>query len=333
MTVAKKIIIKQKSAGQRLDIFLSKKLKITRSQTQKMIEYGQILINGKLPKTHGKKIIKNDVIFIGVKTKESSKFSTKKQTAKLQRIPYKALKHFNINDIVIKANTPDYLVVDKPAGLLTHSLPNNKEVSLASILSKKYPRLKKVGENPQRPGIVHRLDRDASGLLVVAKNNKMFECLKQQFKNRAIKKEYWALIHGQITADWAKINFPLGRSKRSKRMAARPFTIKGIESEGAGKNATTEFWVEKRFINFTLLRVKIYTGRMHQIRAHLLAYNHPLVGDSIYFQKKRKHAWDDKLGQLFLYCCLLGFKDLNGHEQIFKLPLPKKLKEFLKIIK
>ena len=157
--------------------------------------------------------------------------------------------------------------------------------------------------------------------------------LKEQFKNRTIEKEYWALIHGKMEADWAELNFPLGRSKRGERMAARPFTIKGLENDAGGKNALTELWAEKKFINFTLLRVKIHTGRMHQIRAHLLAYNHPLVGDSVYFQKKRKHVWDEKLGRLFLHCYLLSFKDLQGNKQNFESLLPTKLKEFLKIIK
>lgn len=326
MPTAKKIIIDEKSAGQRLDIFLSEKLSISRSQIQKMIKFKQIMINDQLPRKTGEKLDLNDIIFIATKKQKLVIPAHKRQTIK-------PLKKFAINDIVIVADTPDYIIIDKPAGLLTHSLPNNKEESVASILCKKYPQLKKVGDSPERPGIVHRLDRDASGLLIVAKNNKMFEHLKEQFKNRTIEKEYWALIHGQMEADWAELNFPLGRSKHGDRMAARPFTIKGLESDSGGKQALTEIWVEKKFVNFTLLEVKIYTGRMHQIRAHLLAYNHPLVGDSVYFHKKRKHSWDEKLGRLFLHCHLLGFKDLQGKQQSFESPLPKKLKEFLKIIK
>jgi 23S rRNA-/tRNA-specific pseudouridylate synthase len=111
-------------------------------------------------------------------------------------------------------------------------------------------------------------------------------------------------------------------------MAAHPEQIRGVAST-AGKEAKTEFLVEQRFVNFTLLRVKIHTGRMHQIRAHMLAYNHPVVGDPLYFQKKRKRRWDDELGRLFLQAVKLGFTDLAGEQQTFELPLDTELSHFL----
>ena len=110
-------------------------------------------------------------------------------------------------------------------------------------------------------------------------------------------------------------------------MAAVPAGTEG------SKEARTEFVVEKEFVNFTLLRIKIYTGRMHQIRVHFLAYNHPLVGDPLYFQKKQKRTWDEKLGRLFLHSAKLGFADLAGEKQVFESPLPKELKSFLKELK
>jgi 23S rRNA pseudouridine955/2504/2580 synthase len=114
-------------------------------------------------------------------------------------------------------------------------------------------------------------------------------------------------------------------------MAAHPEIIRGQASK-AGKEAKTEFLVEKRFVNFGLLRVKIHTGRMHQIRAHMLAYNHPVVGDPLYFQKKRKRRFDDELGRLFLHSTKLGFTDLAGQVQTFESPLPKQLSDFLTIL-
>ena len=195
-----------------------------------------------------------------------------------------------------------------------------------------YPGLKKVGDDEKRPGIVHRLDKEASGLLVVARNQSTFELLKDQFKNRTVEKEYIVLVHGVVAKDWDEIKFPIERSKTLDRMSALPATQRGL-TNASGKEAFTEFDVEKRFINFTLLRVKIHTGRMHQIRAHLLAYNHPVVADPLYFQKKRKDRWDKVCGRLFLHCTRLAFIDKNGERQEFNSPLPKKLSDFLLLLK
>ncbi|MFH2018870.1 MAG: RNA pseudouridine synthase, partial [bacterium] len=234
----------------------------------------------------------------------------------------------DVKDIKIVAETPDYIVINKPSGMLTHSTNRLEKDSLAELLAEKYPELKKVGEDPVRPGIVHRLDKEASGLLVVARTQKMFDHLKNQFKKRTIEKEYIVLAHGKVAKDWDEINFPIARSRTTDRMSARPLAKKG-EIDEDSKTAKTEFLVEKRFVNFTLLRVKIYTGRMHQIRAHLLAYNHPVVGDPLYFQKKRKRMWDERLGRLFLHCSKLGFVDLTGTKVSFESRLPKELEEFL----
>jgi RluA family pseudouridine synthase len=262
----------------------------------------------------------------------------------------------------IIAETPDYVVVYKPSGLLTHPTQANEKETLSGWLVKKYPAMKKVGDSlsppppslaegenkrptrassrfagvagraegeNMRPGIVHRLDKEASGLLVVARTQKMFNHLKEQFKNRTIEKEYTVLAHGKVAKDWAEINFPIGRSETSAKMAAMPRTVKGQPS-AMGKEAATEFEVEQRFVNFTLLKVKIHTGRMHQIRAHLFAYNHPVVGDPLYFQKRRKNDWDKKCGRLFLHCSKLSFTDLGGRKQCFEAALPQELVQFLR---
>ena len=114
-------------------------------------------------------------------------------------------------------------------------------------------------------------------------------------------------------------------------MAAQPLMVRG-EKNSVGKEALTEFLVEKRFVNFTLLKVTIHTGRMHQIRVHLLAYNHPVVGDPLYNQKKRKSTWDKKLGRLFLHCTQLVFTDLKGEKKVFESALPIELETFLKTL-
>ena len=315
----KKIQI-ENNQPERLDVFLSAKLKTTRSQIQKLIDNDLVTINGKTATKTGALVRPTDKIIVNKPVAEK-KLTVKEAEIKKEK--------FKIN--IIK-ETPDYLVVEKPYGLLTHSTDKNEPDSLASMLAKKYPGLKKVGDDPKRPGIVHRLDKEASGLLVVARTQKMFEHLKDQFKNRTVQKEYSVLAHGKTSKDFDEINFPLERGRNIERMSALPATEYG-RTNPLGKEALTEFDVEKRFINFTLLKVKIHTGRMHQIRAHLLAYNHPVVGDPLYKQKKRKDKWDKVCGRLFLHCTKLGFVDLNGEKQEFTSTLPQPLANFLLLLK
>ncbi len=311
----KKIIIPKTNAGERLDIFLAEKLKISRSQVKKMIEAEQVFVNKKLPKKPGDSLTAESVIEI--KKPKITKATTEKKIAR--QIKYTAK---------IISETPDYIVVDKPTGMLAHPTMAKETNTLADFITKKYPEIKHVGDDPMRPGIVHRLDKEASGLMVIARTQKMFNHLKEQFKNRTIAKEYLALAHDPMARNWDEINFPISRSETSDRMAAIP------EGEASrGKEAKTEFTLEKNFVNFSLIRVKIHTGRMHQIRAHMLAYNHPLVGDPLYFQKKQKRTWDEKLGRLFLHSTKLGFTDLEGNQQTFQSPLPKELADFLKLLK
>ena len=325
------IIVPIESDKQRLDIFLSKKLKISRSQVQKMIEKSLVKINSELPKKAGSRLKITDKITIlkkikNQKTKEPKNEPTNKIANKL------APKKFKVSDIKIVKETDDYLIINKPTGLLVHPTQANEKNTLVDLLIKKYPIIKKVGEDLARPGIVHRLDKEASGLMVVAKTQDMFEHLKQQFKKRKVKKKYMVLTYGKVLPDNDTINFPIIRSKKTERMASVPGTKNKIKVD-EGKDALTEFWIEKRFINFTLLRVKIYTGRTHQIRTHMLAYNHPIVGDNIYYNKKQPRKWGDNLGRLFLHCIKLGFVDLENNKQNFESKLPKHLQEFLKIIK
>ena len=355
MKPANKIKLTKKDAGQRLDVFLSAKLKISRSQAQKMIAAEQILVNEKLPKKAGDNLSAGSVIDFRLQTSDFSNKHTNKSQSKV-RSPK--------SEVQIVAETPDYVVVEKPTGMLSHATMAGEKNTLANFITKKYPGVKKVGDPSTtkgagqatnlRPGIVHRLDKEASGLMVIARTQKMFNRLKEQFKNRTVDKEYFALVHGKVARDWGEINFPITRSETADRMAARPLTERAenilplqqtvrtqnlapsqpvINEPSGEKEAKTEFWVEKKFTNFTLLKIKIHTGRMHQIRVHLLAYNHPLVGDPLYFQKKQKRVWDEKLGRLFLHSTKLGFTDLEGNHQTFESPLPKELDEFLTLLK
>ncbi len=317
-TRAQNFTVSETDIRPRLDIFLSAEADLSRSQIQKLIKSGQVLVNNKPAGKTGQPLPPGATVTITPapnKTTTPDRLKTKKTIAAAPNLK-------------IIAATDDYIVIDKPTGLLTHPTLANEPNSVASFLVKKYPELKNVGDDPVRPGIVHRLDKEASGLLVVARTPAMFEHLKNQFKNRSIGKEYTVLAHGKVAKDWDEIKFRISRGDTNERMAAQPTLVRG-EASTLGKEALTEFLVDKRFVNFTLLKVTIHTGRMHQIRVHLLAYNHPVVGDPLYKQKKRKSIWDAKLGRLFLHCNRLSFVDLNGETQEFNSALPPELSAFL----
>lgn len=225
--------------------------------------------------------------------------------------------------------TADYLVIDKPAGLMVHPAPGKNEPTLADALTARYPTLSSVGDSNDRPGIVHRLDKEASGLMVIARTQPMFENLKEQFKNRAINKEYLALVRGVIKHDHNIINRPIGRSlTKGGRMAAHS------QNQAKDRQAITEYWVEKRFSHHTLLRVKPRTGRPHQIRVHLNSFGFPIVGDKVYTNlKARRSLMRHPLPRLFLHATKLGFRDLQSEYREYESPLPAELENFLKTLR
>lgn len=245
--------------------------------------------------------------------------------------------------IIIFENN-DYLVLNKPAGLIVHGGTGIDEPVLTDWLRERYPEIENVGDDPIRPGIVHRLDKEASGLMIVAKNQKAFDYFKKQFQKRKIVKKYTALTHGKISKDEDLIAFPIKRSKDGYKMAALPVSSETISDKNKpsnrdrgtlraqeeSKEAITEFSVLYRYINYTLLDVKIKTGRTHQIRVHFYAYGHPLVGDPLYWTKKTKVKNEKlNLGRIFLVARELNFKDLDGEKQSFTIDLPKDLQSFL----
>lgn len=315
------IKIKQSEENQRLDIFLADKLNLSRSKVQKMIKESEILVNDKKSKAHYL-LKEGDEIKIKPVGAIHELPSQKNNKSKTCSWPGSGIPQFKVI-----AETNDYLIINKPAGLTVHGGKNIDEPTLTDALIKKYPKISKVGDDPMRPGIVHRLDKEASGLMVVARTNKMFEHLKQQFQKRQIKKEYTALIYGKIAKEDDEINFPISRSAQGFKMAAH-------SQKQGGRNAITEFEVAKHFINYTLLKIKTKTGRSHQVRVHMSAYGHPLVGDDLYGTRKTREQ-NKKLGltRIFLHADYLGFNDLRGEWQEWRIELPIELKKFLKKIK
>jgi 23S rRNA pseudouridine1911/1915/1917 synthase len=316
--------IKKSQAGGRLDIFLAENLfGFTRSQIQKLIKQENIIVNEEKVSSHYNlkegdkvKIIKTDFSVPAVSVEK----------------PVKAVRP----NIKIIAETDDYLVVNKPAGLTMHGADSIKEKTLADFLVEKYPEIKKVGEEKNRPGIVHRLDKEASGLVAVARIQDFFLNLKDQFKNRKTEKEYTVLVYGRVDKEGDKILFPIKRAQDGFKMAAMPTTDRGKDNLNrlGVRDAITEFKIAKRFINFTLLKVKIKTGRTHQIRVHMFAYGHPLVGDELYNTKKtREQNKKLNLGRVFLVADKLSFYDKEGEKRTFTVGLLNELKEFLERVK
>lgn len=222
-------------------------------------------------------------------------------------------------EIKIVYEDNNFLVIDKPAGLEVAAEIKTDEPTLVLWLVKKYPGISKIGPDPARPGIVHRLDKNASGLLLVAKTETAFENFSKQFKERTVKKEYTVLVHGELTQEEGVIEFPIARAK-SGRFAALPL------SSEAGRPAVTEYEVIKRFKNFTLLLARIKTGRTHQIRVHFFALGYPVVGDKLYRPRKIKEA---ALPRLFLHASKISFIDLDGGKKEFRSDLPEELRDFL----
>ncbi|MEK7105436.1 MAG: RluA family pseudouridine synthase [Patescibacteria group bacterium] len=214
----------------------------------------------------------------------------------------------------------DILVVNKPAGLLVHKVEGKDEETLADLLVKDYPELKSVGDKPERPGIIHRLDKFVSGVMVVARTQEAFDFMKAQFKERRMKKEYIALVHGHMPRPVDTIKLKIARSREKARMVARP---EGQE----GRDAVTHYEVTDTFKNYDLLRVQIETGRTHQIRVHMHALGHPLVGDPLYKIKRIKSK--ELADRVFLHAAKLTLTMPSGETKTFEAPMPEELVNFL----
>jgi len=231
-----------------------------------------------------------------------------------------------ISEIEIVYEDDDIIVIDKPAGVLSERAESSKSSSVVDFLVKYYPKIKEVGEDKQRFGIVHRLDKDTSGVMIVAKNNKSFEFLKSQFKDRKVQKTYTALVYGTVEPKEGIIDFRIGRSKTRPNMQTVIDTKKklGIKS----REALTLYKTIKSFDGYSLLEAYPKTGRMHQIRVHLKAIGYPVVGDKKYFFKKYAKI-KPVLGRQFLHAGKLKIKLPNGKVSAFKSKLPEDLERFL----
>ena len=293
----KKIISDNK--GKRIDAYISEKEEITRTTAQRLIEAGNILVNGKKQKSSYKVSI-GDIITI-------EEVEAKLIELKAQDIPIEII--YEDNDII---------VVNKPKGMVVHPGNGNSEGTLVNaIMAICKDSLSGIG-GEIRPGIVHRLDKDTSGLLIVAKNDKAHVNISEQIKNHEVKKTYIALVRGIIKENEATIDMPIGRSNSDRKKMA---VTKN------GKNAITHIKVLKRYDNkYTLLEINIETGRTHQIRVHLSHIGYPIIGDYIYSNGKNEFG---VVGQC-LHAKRLEFKHpTSGKKIILEAPLPEYFENIL----
>jgi 23S rRNA pseudouridine1911/1915/1917 synthase len=295
------IKVNPENQNERLDKFLTAQIKISRSKIQKLIKDGKITLNGEKVTPHF--FLRSDDK-ININAKDIKIENISKELKPNKKVKYK-----------IVFEDDNVLVIDKPSGLLVHPTDKMESDTLVNGLIAYYPKLKKVGEDALRPGIVHRLDKDVSGLMLVCKTQKAFEYFKKLFQERKVKKIYTALVHNPMER--------LESSSKGKMLVK--------SKEQGGKEAITKYVVIKQFQNFSLLEVQIETGRTHQIRTHLNFINHPIVGDKLYQQKKVKA--NIELDRPFLHSTKLGFKNLDGKYLEFESKLPVKLNKILKQIK
>lgn len=230
-------------------------------------------------------------------------------------IPNSAVKFSIVTD------TNDYVVIDKPAGIVVHQTQVHPEPdTVVNGLLALYPQLADVGDDSWRPGIVQRLDQFVSGVMVIAKTQSMFEYLKKQFQHHQVLKRYLALAHGKFSQPGGEITFSIARSERNfTKMAARP--------DASGKTAHTKYTVIKQYQHYAFLELEISTGRTHQIRVHLNALGHPLVGETTYLPKNFRSRLQP--GRLFLHAADLRFTLPNGSEVHYSSPLPQPLQAIL----
>lgn len=289
--------------NKRIDAYMAEKYEdISRVAIQRLIETGKILVNGKKEKSSYKVQVNDKITMEEEKAVEIE--------LKAQDIP-----------VEIIYEDRDIIVVNKPKGMVVHPANGNPDGTLVNaIMSICKDSLSGIG-GEIRPGIVHRLDKDTSGILIVAKNDKAHINLSQQIKEHKVKKTYIALVKGIVKENNATINMPIGRSEKDRKKMA--VTKKG-------KEAITHFKVLKRYDKYTLLEINIETGRTHQIRVHLSQIGYPIVGDEVY--SKGKNEWNIK-GQC-LHAKSLDFKHpITNEDMHLEAKIPQYFKKILEELK
>ncbi len=298
-------------AGERLDAFLASHIEgWSRARLQRLIEDGDVSVNAHAAKA-SYKLHAGDTIEVELVPPPTAEFLP-------EDIP-----------LAVVHEDEDLIVVNKPAGMVVHPAAGVSSGTLANALAFHFQRLSTSG-GTARPGIVHRLDKGTSGLLVVAKTETAHEDLADQFRAREVFKSYIALVHGQVERR-GQVDQPIARDPRNRtRMAV----VRG------GRSALSLYRIRESFDRFTLLDVELKTGRTHQIRVHLAWLKHPVVGDEVYGGGRDKTVSDTtirvaiaKLNRQFLHAAQLGFRHPRTKQEMrFKAALPAELQEFLDLL-
>ena len=294
------IKINEDNVGKRIDSFIPLVQKeISRSMVQKLIEQKNIKLNGKDTK-HSYKLKLNDEIEITIP-------QAKEIDLKAQDIPLNVI--YEDNDII---------VINKPKGMVVHPANGNPDGTLVNaVMNLCKDSLSGIG-GEIRPGIVHRLDKDTSGAIIVAKNDKAHIALSEQLKNHEVKKTYMALVRGIVKENEATIDMPIARSRSDRKKMA---------VDKNGRNAVTHIKVLKRYDKYTLLEINIETGRTHQIRVHLSHIGYPIIGDYTYSNGKNEFG---VVGQCLHAKCLEFKHPVTGKEMKLEAPLPDYFEDILK---
>lgn len=299
----KDYIITEEFAGVRLDKAISiKDNSISRASVQRMIDEELVLVNGKKTKASYKISVGDTVTIIKEELKEVE--------IKAEDIPL---------DVIYEDN--DILVVNKQKGLVVHPGNGNPDGTLVNaIMAKCKDSLSGIG-GEIRPGIVHRIDKDTSGLLIIAKHDKAHINVSEQIKNHEVKKTYIALVRGRVKENEATIDMPIARSTKDRTKMA---------VSKNGKNAVTHIKVLERFNDYTLLEVNIETGRTHQIRVHMSQIGYPIVGDYVYSNGKNPFGVE---GQMLHSQKLEFVHPISGKKMNLEAPLPEYFEKVLKVLR
>lgn len=297
------------SEGKRIDVFVSEKLGLSRAKAQEAIENGFVKINNFL-KSKSYKLKLNDLVEIldefSYKTEEAEELTP-------QNIPV---------EVIYK---DEYLIVlSKPAGMVVYPCAGHKDGTLMNALAYHVKKLASVGA-PLRPGVVHRLDKDTSGVIVIALDDRAYYGLIELFKKRQVNKEYIALVYGKLKGS-GKITLPIGRADYAKKMSTKA---------KKAKEAITEWETLQNFKNYTLVKVRILTGRTHQIRVHFSSIGHPVIGDRTYGRKTYIELGNKKIPVLrqMLHAWRIEFNHPITHEALrFESPLPNDMEKIIEIL-
>ncbi|TJX16157.1 RluA family pseudouridine synthase [Tissierella creatinini] len=289
--------------NERLDSYLSNQLdEISRTYLQRIIKEKRVLVNGLLKKA-SYNVKEGDIIQVDLP-------EPKKLDLIAEDIPL---------DIIYEDG--DVVVVNKPQNLVVHPAPGNYSGTLVNALLYNIDSLSTIN-GIIRPGIVHRLDKDTSGLLIVAKNDFAHKELSNQLKNRNIHREYIALVNGVLQKDEGTINLPIGRDPNDRKK----MTVIGTNS----KEAITNYWVLERFPKYTLVKVNLETGRTHQIRVHFSHMKHPIIGDTVYSNGKNEFGLNKQL----LHARKIGFIHPRSAEYMeFECEIPEQFNSILNILR